>query len=111
MPSAKSSRSTQRDRVAARGGVERDAGAGDAAADHDDVEASSCDASRASLREIIAGASVEELHDLVGGARSGGALLLDRAAEVDQADEALARPGCPTRGAALGVRSTSGVRQ
>ena len=29
----------QRDRVAARGGVERDAGAGDAAADHDDVEA------------------------------------------------------------------------
>ena len=38
MPDAKSAFSTQRDRVAAAGGVERDARARDAAADDDDVE-------------------------------------------------------------------------
>ena len=38
MPAAKSARSTQRDAVAARGRVERHARAGDAAADHHQVE-------------------------------------------------------------------------
>ena len=38
MPAAKSRALDERDAVAARGGVERDAGAGDPAADDDDVE-------------------------------------------------------------------------
>ena len=42
----------QRDAVAARGGVERDAGAGDPAADDDDVELLLASAARAWLRSI-----------------------------------------------------------
>ena len=92
----------QRHRVAARGGVERDAGAGDPAADHDDVELVGRALPRARRREITAWApSVEELDRFDLGRALGRPLLLDRVADVEEADEALV-VGQPDRGAALG---------
>ena len=108
MPTAKSSRSTQRDRVAARGGVERDAGAGDAAADHDHVEVLVRRSPRApSARRSIS--LVEELDDLVGrAARSGGRLLLALGGRGGAGRRSARSSGSPTAARPSAVRSTLG---
>ena len=80
-----------RHRVAARGGVERHAGAGDAAADHDDVELSSARRLQARRCGRASGEFSVEIGDgCAAGGRSGAGFALADLAEVDQADEALA---------------------
>ena len=95
-----------RDRVATRGGVERHACAGHAAADDDDVERLRRQrASRASARGR---SSVEVADGRLDRRAVGRSLLLDRMAEMEQADEVLVgRAGRrPSRPAA--VRRTPG---
>ena len=95
----------QRDRVAARGGVERDAGAGDAAADHEHVErlgGEGGDGVRAREHLGKVGAEVVERGAL--GRRLVRAL---GAAEVHEAEHVLASRGCRRR---RGPRACAGRR-
>ena len=94
----------QRHRVAARGGVEGDAGAGDAAADHDDLEVLAGDRlDRCGAGEHQARNSV----DLLDRRPLGRLLLLARVAEVQEADEALVL-GHPDGPQALGRAQQAG---
>ena len=88
----------QRHRIATRGGVERHSGAGDAAADDDDVEALRCDR----LQCVFAAEHLIEVgDDGFDRLALGRGLLLDRMTEIQQRDEALVGPE-PDRGPSLG---------
>ena len=92
----------ERHRVPARGGVQGDAGAGDAAADHDDVELLALDRLQGLRACDHEDNLVEELDDLLGGRPLGRALLLDRRARGAAGPTKRSSSPRPDRGAALG---------
>ena len=112
MPSREVAALHQRDRVAARGGVQRDPGAGDPAADHDDVELLALDRlERVRLRADHGVPSSRGTRRPGRRARARGRSAPARAVRGGAGRRSAPRRGSPTAARPSGVRSTSGVRQ